>query len=486
MKVKALRQRHPSYDGRELAENRALHEGGARWHALLSTWFPQQEFEPPSVYQERLKTMAYRNDAGPLIDMISAWLFAEPPAVEKLPKGDFWSQLLSNVDRAGTDWGSWWAERLLDAMVGRRAYAWVNLPAPSATPPASRADQEQAGLLNAYLVGLTPEEVIDWGHNEQGALSWLIVEQRVSERAGPEAARQVAWRWLYIDATVVRLWTWTPSDSQVQEPQDDDEAVERPRVEHGFGRMPVTELCLPVGLWAMRKLHDPAVALMRGRHDLDWWLNRSAHAMPVIKRAGVGGGEAPVVGSGYYIEIGEKDEFGWSEPPGHTAGILASDVKSRREDLYRVVQAMAMSVDGNAARSRTSGESKRQDWQAMDIVLAAYARLMHDAMLETIRLVGVARQEPLDGVTTKGLDGFQNTDLSDWLDQATMALPFVKSETFRKVVAKRTAERLMGDDIDEETLRKVHAEVDASVEDPAPYAPPPRPGQADNAGVSNE
>lgn len=490
MLVKTLQQTHPSYDGDELERLEALYTGGACWRDLLSEWIPQHPQEDDDAWQLRKDAALYECHVGPIVDMIVGALFTQPPVVEDVP-GSWFEAFSESVDRKGTGLDVWFAEFVRDALVARRAYVWVNLPARGDVPaPDNRADEEKLGLLDQFLVGLCARQVIDWGTDEIGRLTWVMVRDQYSERASVEVERVTKWRWTYIDATVIRRWEWTPRADQ-PEPSPEDTVEESPAVLHGLGFMPVADLCLPAGLHAGGKLHDPAIAHLRGRNDLSWALARGS--MPLLwVRDRKGEGQKPTLGIGRFLRLyDEASEVGYAEPSGASFKLLADDLTQRREAMYRVVHQMAVGADSSATRSKMSGDSKAQDWKALETVLVALADVVKPLIGRVVAMVVKAR----DGVdivpNVTGLDGWEEEDLTTWLGNAALALDASRlSETFRKAVAKREARAILPD-ADETLIAKIESEIDAADDSidplagvlPAPNRPTP-PNSSGGAGAA--
>lgn len=474
MKVKLLEQRNPAYDGRRLAQMRALYAGGADWVALRDTWFPKNPEEMPDTWDHRLSLATYENHAGGIVGLLAAALFAEAPAVDGVT-GDWVEGFLANVDGKGTPLGPWFTERLVDALVGRRVFVWINLPArQEGVVPETRADEEKLGLLDAFLVTLPAEQVIDWHTDERGRLVWLMVRDVVEVRASVEASRQKVHRWTYIDATKIRRWRWTPPETAPHMPPNPEEdAAAEPEVLHGFGALPVAWLELPETLHAMGRLHDPALAHLRADGDLSWALYRAAHALLCIKSEWDEG--RPVLGAGYFLRLGKDDDAFYAEPSGANFEILRRRVADLREELYRVLQQMAVGASSSTTRQAQSGESKASDWRSMEILLGALAGVMRSLIGETIRLVAKARGLDVQP-TVKGLDGWQTENLLVWLEAAAMCTEAMRmSPSFQKAVAKRQAQRILQGE-DPELAAAVEQEIDEAETDPAPYQPPPRAG----------
>jgi len=410
---------------------------------------------------ERKKLATYTNHAGPLIDKLIAALFSEETSVDDPPERV--SELMIGADGRGTPWDRWWAAATLGALIGRQSWAWVNLPARTedTIEPTSLRDEEQAGLLESFLVLLEPEQVLDWIEDDRGRVTGIMIRWMTSSREGPDSPRLPVYQWTWIDSTRIRRWEWKPPEATPdREPTDSEDAGELPEIVHKFGRLPVARLQFPHGLWAMEKIHDPAVTLLRARNDLSWALHRAANALLVIKSKWQGA--APVLGHGYYLQLHRdkqgEDSAEYVEPSGKSFDLLAKDVQALRDDLYRVVDQLAASADSDSTQAPKSGESKRQDWKSLDLILSAYAAIVRSAMEETLQIVAGVDADP---ITVNGLDAWNLEDLAEFLENALGAEVLIPSETYKKVIAKRAMRRILGDESDEDTLRTIEKEIDA-------------------------
>jgi hypothetical protein len=469
LKVEVLDQRHPSYNRERLRRQRALYQGGDAWQELVAWWLPRHPEEAPESYEHRKARALYENHAGPIVDIMASAVFTEAPQVDVASAGKWLEGFLANVDGQGTPVAPWFRERLVDLLVDQRTFVWTNLPARSGEPLDSLAAEEQAGALDPFFVSLHPSSVIDWGTDEKGRLSWLMSKDVVHERPTVEAGYTTLHRWTYIDATTIRRWVWEAKSGE-DAPSANTELEEQPPVLHGFGELPVAMASLTDGMHAMGKLHDPAVAHLRARNDLSWALHRSAHALLVLKR--LDDGTRPVLGAGYYLSIGRDDDASYVEPSGTNFALLRDDVTDLREEMYRVVHQMAQGAGSNSTRAKMSGESKSQDWKAMEIVLSALAAQMRSLISESIRLAMLPRRVQ-DKPNVEGLDGWSEEDIEAWLRAAAMALDAHQlSPTFKRAVAKRQAQRVL-QDTDPKVLATIDSEIDAAEVNPALYAPPP-------------
>jgi hypothetical protein len=464
MKIKILNQRRPGHDLERIRRLYALAEGGPDWRKLVGEWLPKREVEPADVYTERKGLATYVNHAGGVLDLLAAMLFGEAPKIEGLPAGDYYEQLINDCDGAGTPWRRWWREAFADVLRGGRCWVWANLPPAGEVEPATRADEEALGRLDAFLVKVTAQQALDWGTDSRGALRWLLWLDVLEERATVEDKRGKVWRWTYVDDVQIRRWEWSPPEgSPKTEPDDDDLAKELPPIAHGAGRLPLVEVALPPALWLMHRVEDATLAALRARNEHTWALHQGANELLVLSRKW--DDQAPELGHGHYLQIGPEESAEYLAPTGVAFQYLAADVEATREDLYRTLQAMALAADSDSQAARLSGESKAQDWQATQILLAAYQDQIVSSMQAAAELIVEVRGDTADedGVNVSGLDGWQSEDLQAFLLAVTQASEASRmSPTFRRTVAKRQAERILQDEVSPEDMETIRAEIDAA------------------------
>lgn len=484
MKIGILRRKHPGHLGAELRCYRALYQGGEPWRALLDKWLPQHDLEPDKRWTARKNEATYANHAGSIVDFFGSHLFSEPVSVDYGKDRDepWLTKWIANVDRVGTSFTDWLRALFNDSQVGQTAFAWVNLPARNGVTFDSLGAEQNAGALDAYLIPIQPEQVV-WAEWRGAALEWLLLEDLLEERAGPADAVVKTWRWTAITRTHIRTWTWMPNEGRT-EPTDEDDAVEQDAVEHRIGRnhpggrLPVIDLCLPAGMWALRKLADPAIKLLRADNQLGWLLSICAN--PLLHVADDRETATPTLGAGYFLKTSANGSVQYVEPGGASAVQLADRVTHAREDLYRVVHQLAQAADSNATRAKMSGESKQSDWQAEQIILAAYAALVKDTARRILDLVCEIRGIDSAAFAVGGLEGWQQEDLAAELETMALAVDASRrSPKFQKELAKRQAKRVLVD-VEQEVLDEILTEIDESPEVPDGFVDP---GSAGPAGV---
>lgn len=422
MQIKLLNATHDDYCSEVVERHAALYKGGEEWRERLDEWLPKREAEPEEQWKQRKDNALYCNDTSGLLDLLTGYLFSTPLTLANTPS-DWWAAFESDVDGLGTSISTFAANRLTDALIGQTAYVWVNLP--KASEATSLLDQMNNGSLNAFLVPLTAEHVINWGETSRGALAWVVIKEEVSvnEFGKPKSCMI---RWTYIDSEYIRVF------QADEEAKEEDDAPMTDEVRHGFGRLPVTPLNLPDSLYAMQVLADPAIALIRARVASTWNLEKSSYSMlAVYTNASL---EHLTGGSGYFVKMPLEGKIEWVEPSGQSCTALADDIDRKRDDLYRAMRSLFSSSHSDSLQGQ-SGTSKAMDWRSFEVVLSRYAEIVIDFVTGIVSIVGSARKENVDLVTVNGLDGFQQELPADYLKNAKEAMPMLN--------ASPTAQRLM-------------------------------------------
>lgn len=460
--VKTLNGTHPDYDESHLSHLAGLYSGGKTWAAHKDFWIPQNYAEPHDLYNDRLARALYINHAAPIVDLLAAWLFEAPPSVSDAPPSV--ENLGKNADSNGKPLAEFFKGCFLDALVGRRSFVWANLPAlPEQGAPTNRLDEEKLGLTQPFLVRLSPQQVIDWEEGENGGLHWVMVRDVVTRRTDPtQGGRVTVHRWTLIDGQRIRRWEWV-GDHEGAIPQGEDIVTETSSIEHNMGIMPVQMLTLTPGLWAMDKLHDPAVDLLRKDNDLSWALHKSAHALMVIK---YGANEMepdapPTVGPGYSISMSSEGGVEYAEPSGASFNVLRQAKLDALQDMFRVVHQMAMASNNDATRAATSGASKSRDWESLQIIMSAYTDIVGDFVREVLAMVAQIADQPAEKIRVSGMNAWKRRTLEQFLEAAVLAVGAQSmSPTFAREVAKKQAELMLKEDIDPSILQAIYEEID--------------------------
>ncbi len=463
-----LNQRHPSCDPDELRRLNALYKGGAEFKALLSEFLPQRNAEPEARYSLRCKEAHYRNYIGPIVDYFTSMLFSTRPVMgAKDGKGtavtepdQFYASLQDDCDRNGRDVDALFKAQLTEAMVSRCAWVRVNAPDDGGAEPESLADFESRKLGQCWLSPVSHADVFDWERDDSGALEWIIIHKSESKRANVAAGRDSVvetWEVLYAD----RVDTYAIKYDRKKKPGPTQEVPLTDSRPHPFGRVPLVPIALPVGLHVASRLETPQVAHFRMSNAQTWGMSTTCYAQPVFNL--MDRDTPPTMGAGYGIFLGPEEKMDWAAPPSGHFSALAEEVKSQKDEIFRIAHQMALGVENNAAAVGRSGESKQQDALSTRVVLLAFSRIVKEAIEVCWDLISKQRGDDLVW-SVEGLDDFAAADIMGMLDalEKVDKIGGVPSETFNAEMKSRIAEALLPD-IPQKQKATIRKEIEEGV-----------------------
>lgn len=470
---KQLNQRHPSIDPKRDELLLALYEGGERLEKLYPDLLKKRPRERDDHHRLRLTEAEYRNYLGPIIDYFRSMLFLSRPVLKaKAPgaaeptanPGEYWNELREDADGGGTDLDALFAQVLTDAMVTRVGWLRLHIPTDGGDAPTDLADFEARGLGDAWLEHLENGRLLDWDADQAGRLRWAIVHEKEQRRLSIADDR----------STVVETWeVLTPEGVDTYQiaykanakPTDETDIPLVKRTPNRFGAVPLVCLELKPALWIGNRLKSPQLALLRKVSAQNWSLAATAYAMPVAKVDSPEDYQKQVTGASYEIVIGKDEDWGWEAPPSDHFDSYDREIKTTKDEIFRVAHQMAMGVDNNAAAVGRTAESKASDHEITRVVLAAFSRKVKETIEYTLDLISTARGEKLEW-SVEGLDDFAGFDIGAFLVQLGLVnekAGGIPSETFQIQAKTRIAEALLKD-VDEGVKAQIRQEIKAGVE----------------------
>ena len=451
-----INREHPEYVARKAMwrKYRDLYAGGERLRENASEYLVRRHKEPGEVYAERLNRVFYENYIGSIIDWYAATLLRREPVL--LFEGNdsaakaFYNLLSDDCDLKGTNFSEFFRQRFVQALVCGASYLVVDFPRPNGAVR-TRAEEDASGRSRAYLVDYSAEEVINWNYDQTGNLEWAVIRTSCLQ---PSKVTDAKWecetRWIYYDRENFQIYRQAGEGSPV-------EAVDEGR--HGLAplrRVPLFRLQISEGLWLMNKAALLQLEHFNKSNALAWAITMSLFATPVVYSDREW---SQIVGESYYIQLGQGDRFGWTEPEGKVHQIAADNLVRLKDEIYRVCYLLTQAGSVSSSDPRMSGLSKRMDFSITQEVLRAYGDAMKDAMKQVLRAIAGARQDGVS-IDVSGLDEFDIDDFSNELDDAKKLLDLgIGSETLRKQVFKKLAFKYLCD-VRQEIKNLVADEID--------------------------
>lgn len=485
---KLLKQHHPEHDVDWFRKCKALYAGGRSLLSdsrVLRAVLPPHLNEKDFVYNERCSRAFYLNYPGSIIDLITAGLFAEQPAMECEPEADDWyKDFLDDVTPPGgrtMSFNDLLKRQITTALVCKRAWTLVELPDKSGeVPPENALEEEQIGALDCYAYPVDPECVRDWEMDEDGKLKWVLLAFQRNVRPGLTGTRQkVKEEFVYYTTDAYEKYE-IEYDPQKNPPNDQTPVPLVASGVHTFGRVPLVCLELTEGMYAMGKLESIAVAHLNTRNALTWaqfkslfpvptaYLGEEKLGQPVTEDQGRAVNQ--VRSPAHVVVMGKDDRFEFAGPPTEPFQYAASDCAVLRDEMYRVVHHMANSIDNSAAALQRSGESKGMDLNATNIVLKFLGEEISKHACEVMECVCAGRKDVESDGECKydwhmlGMEEFnQGVDMDALLKEAQAVSTLdINSPTFQAKYKQKVAKEVLGDNAEPEDIEKIGKELESN------------------------
>ena len=454
---------HPEYIARKHVWRayRDLYAGGEQIKQNAATYLVQRQKEPADVYRERLSRVFYENYLGSIVDWYGATLFRREPLL--LVDGNderakaFVNSFVEDCDCKGTSLSEFFRKLITEAMITGSSYVMVDFPRMTGKA-ATRAEEEERGAARAYLVDWTAEQLINWSHDSAGSFEWVVLRQSSLRKDTVAAERWIKeTRWLYYDKQQFQIYRRMESETGAA---GDIERIDQGL--HGLAasnRVPLFSVRVPEGLWLMNKAGLLQLEHFNKSNALGWALTMGLFATPVIYSDREWD---QVVGESYYIQLGQQDRFGWTEPEGKVYQVAAENLKRLQEEIYRVCYLLTQ-AGGPMSGGSASGLSKQRDYAITQEVLRAYGDVVKETMKRILRAIVDARQDRL-GVDVSGMDEFDIGDFSAELADAERLLALgIPSTTLKRQVFKKLSAKYLSD-VRQEVKDQIGREIDCGVD----------------------
>ena len=368
-----------------------------------------------------------------------------------------------NADGCGTNLIELLRLGFVDACVMRKAYWRLKFPENYGSAQ-SLSDAERTGATDIRLERIKRDAIIDWSRDEDGELQWAILLKEEKPRPAPE------------DERTKKIVTWTiVEQDKVREFAVDIQAFEKtgllnpeqnvePMVEqpHGLDALPLIELDTSEGLWIGNRLESPQLEHFRLTAANNWSMRRTAYSQLLFKVENPKEFRPATSGAGYYQVLGVKEDADWLSPGSDHMSVVADEIKSQKDEIFRLVTQMSLGVDNNAAAIGRSAESKLADAEAIQVVLRTYGERIRDAIRLILNLISKARGEAIKW-QVEGLDRFDTLDPETLLELLKQALGIgIPSKKF-EVEAKYRAAVALLPGIEKSVKDEIRREVEKGV-----------------------
>lgn len=468
--IEQLDVRHPSYDEDFWLDLEALYRGGRVFRDRIERFLPRNPLETADVYEQRKQNASYRSYVGPIIDYYSSWLFSGdfhvrakrgPDTIDTPPE---YAEFREDIG-GDCDMKEFLKERFTKALIHGRTHWICELSkakeiGEQGNWPDSAAAYEAAGLKNANLRAVDACELVDWETDDDGLLAWALVYRKSERRPSIKSVNRIINEtWHLYD----RENCFVYSIEYDKDERPDEKTVLTPQIyKHGFLQVPLITLALPQGLHIADRVTDPQCAHFRLGSALDWAIKRTCYAMPVFKVEDEE--RPPVMGAGYYIMIGAKEDMQWSAPPEGHFDVISREVDVQRNDIFRMCHQMALGLDNNAETVGRSADSKEQDNAATRVMLNAFGEIMSEAIEETYEIVSDAFGDVDIYWSIEGFSGYDTATAPEVIANAQQAqLVAIPSKTFAVEMKNKVVKAVLPE-LSQERKDQIRKELESNVD----------------------
>jgi hypothetical protein len=428
----AIDREHPDYAAKRAmwGRYRDIYEGGEQFCSNASEYLVRRSREPSDVFDERLRRTFYENYIGSIIDWYAATLLRREPLLQFEGSDErakqFFGMFVEDCDLNDTNLSEFFRQQFVNVLVYGKTYIAVDFPRATGQVK-TRAEEDATGRSRAYLVQYSPEEVINWSHDENGQMEWAVVRTSSLQPGGEEGSWRREKRWIRYDKQTYRIYRERGKTVEI--------SAEGKHALAGLHRVPLFTFKISEGLWLMNKAASLQLEHFNKSNALAWALTMGLFAMPVVYSDRE---FQQMVGESYYIQLGPEDKFGWTEPEGHVYQIAADNLNRLKDEIYRVCYLMTQAGKPDVALQQ-SGVSKQRDLSITHEVLRAYGDAMKESMTQVLHAIAAARRDSLE-IDVSGLDEFDVGDFGDDLANAEKLLSMgIESKTMKRQLFKKLA-----------------------------------------------
>lgn len=409
-------QSSPLYDAviSNYQRNGSLYDGGESMESsrAVKQFLTQHPYEKTAQYEIRCKRAAYRNYAAPTVDLFASSVM-DGSVRDGLDAVPVFTPMLANCNRQGNSPENFF--KTVNTRAAAKGAEFVLVDMPQARGEArTQADAKEQGLA-PYFVRIPAENIIDWGLDDNGSLSWVVQREMRQESPGPFQK--------YVTVKTITLWRtdgWTryeSRDSGVFEQVGDGA--------YSIGAVPIVPfLYEQESMMTGRSVIDDVASLIIRVFNQDSELDKMLFdaALPILAAFGLRSDEeedALVKATSYLWRFGDINaRLQYVEPSGTSFSAkrqqILDDIESIREISLRQTRPRGAGVE--------SAESKRLDTVQISSQLADFARNCAAAEKRCWEIAGLYSGADTSGITVKYNEVFDPEALREKLTQAYMEL----------------------------------------------------------------
>jgi hypothetical protein len=365
-----LETRHPDYKAQAIryAEWNDFYQGGKSVEDDES-YLPRHPYETEKQHKIRKQRATYRNHAAPIVTVFSSSVWEkEPDRGNSFP--DALSELLEDVDRNRTSANQYFKHVTDRAAASGIHFVLVDSPKSAAQ---TLAEQREQGV-RPYFVDVPALNLVDWGFDEKGRLSYIVIYESVQMPTEP----------FHEHATEERYKVWRPDSWQVW--VDEGEGQERVAVLKDEGVNPLGEIPLAAFIFERGSSRmvgvsclDDVLSLCKRVYMRDSELDKALFDAAVEIACFFGFQEDELEAFTRSSSNGLRSEntdarVEYAAPTGRVFEALRQNIS----DDERSIKEIALRMVRPDSKQVESADSKREDRKQLDSQLSRFSQNMAD------------------------------------------------------------------------------------------------------------
>ncbi len=440
-----------------------MNEGGLKLRRNAGQFLTRKFKEPGEIYQLRLNGIVHENILGPVLDWYRAKManVHGEISLERDGKsiagadGEWYANLLKDCERPNSKrrvaMKAFLADRFKDLLLYGAGYTLIDKP--PAQPAATRFEQRASGLLDPYLVPVSPFELIDWSLSEDGELDYAVIRCDREERRFGEAPAMVAAWYVYTRENFAHY------EAAIKDKTIDGKTARListgPHALTEARRVPIIPWYAQKGQW----FADRAALSLLAHIDLinsNKWSMWNA-LLPMLVITGRFDGDA-VRSEIAYLHL-EGGDAKYLSPDPAVFSTAAESLRSLKEEAYRQMHVQAQARSESATAHAQSGLSKQEDMTAPTEILNGFGADVRDYAISLMDAVIAARGDEGIKPVINGWQ-FDAEPAADTLDAAERCEGLeIGSDTFAQEMRKRVVRTVLPD-LPAGTLQVIDQEIE--------------------------
>jgi hypothetical protein len=409
--------------------------------------------EDADEYSRRVQFAHYPNYCRPTTNLKVSYITRKPHTRANVPP-----ELQKWIDRTGYDKSV--RRRVLSAAV----LGWFPAIVDKPRPIQGAITAAQAGNLDPYVIAALPCSLLSYQVDEVGKFVWAKTVTKQNQMS-----------WDGSSTEVKRYTVWTRKNftawDVVSVNGGNPEIRALGEFPHDFGAVPV------VSWRAEMDLEDPVRAdsvmadiatenrrLFNLVNELDDHIRCQVFALLVWPRRSQDNAAVEIGNNnGVNVDPDAKNMPFYLAPPASCAATLEERIKESIVEIYR----MARVEYDKASGTRSSAQSKEQNFEQTNLAIVDFARSVAQADHDTLTLVGRGMgvsESALEKMTCSAHDTYATEGMADEIDQVMQLVSQSIGMTAKSELLKRVVFRALGSGASADVRTKIESEISADLE----------------------